>query len=80
MREMGKMGKMGEIMPNLIRAGSAQTLPSIVKRKSLNPPLQSRFPEGREGSKLDCWVIGYWLSKGALGLRTNDEGLNKKGL
>jgi len=71
---------MGEIMENLIRAGSAQTLPSIAKRKSLNPPLQNRFPEGREGSKLDCWLIGHWLSKGALGLRTNDEGLNKNGL
>jgi len=52
---------MGEIMQNLIRAGFAQTLPSIAKRKSLNPPLQNRFPEGREGSKLDGWVIviGY---------------------
>jgi len=41
MRDMGEM-----------RAGFEPTLSSIVKRKSLNPPLQIRFPEGGEGSKL----------------------------
>ncbi len=52
---------MGEIMQNLIRAGFAQTLPSIAKRKSLNPPRQNRFPKVMKGQNLiaDSLVIGY---------------------
>jgi len=37
-----------------VRAGLAQRLPSIATRKSLNPPLQIRFPEGGERSKQRC--------------------------